>query len=675
MVDATGPLYFRPLPPDPAGRSRDNPAMAATRLGVRPGAALLIPSLFLSSFLALTHQAGAAPAGRDDIRRPRGVPELRRCGQVEDARCGSLRVFLDRNDHRVGKIPIAFELYPRRERSKASLGTIVAVEGGPGYSTTGSRDYFLDLFRPLMDRRDLLLVDNRGAGKSGAIKCEPLQSNKGNYVAAVGRCGRQLGDTADLYGTANATDDLVQVMDHLEIDKIDLYGDSYGSFFAQTFAVRHSDRLRSLVLDAAYFVASKDPFFSDTSGAIEDAFRYACQRSPACAKRPGNTLDRIERLTKRLRRKPIVGQAPDADGRIGKVKLGVGGLIYLLTDAATSPTIYRELDAAMRAVFRKRPYRRPLLRLARETFYKGGAGPVRSYSEGLYVAVACNDYPQAYDMTAPFEQRRRQYRRALEQLKRESPKIFHPFTIKEWVSSPVSYFRTCLKWPQPGRPDPPVPPNPVFPDTPTLVLSGDLDSLTSPEGAKETAAAFPNSTYVEVKNMVHVSALADFNRCASIIVRRFISILDAGNTTCADRYNENRLVKRFVRTSDGLGWNGWLHRNARVASATVADVIARWLEMTDYQGRGLRGGAFTTTDGPRVRWELNNVRWVEDIAVSGRASWNRATGQIRANVRVTGKKIKAATVVMAWNDWHLHARAIATSTVGQASRTFNFPAP
>ena len=648
--------------------------MAATRLGVRPGAALLIPSLFISS-LALTHQAGAAPAGREDIRRPRGLPELRRCGQVQGARCSSLKVFLDRHDHRVGKIPIAFELYPRRERSKPSLGTIVAVEGGPGHSTTNNRGYFLDLFRPLMDRRELLLVDNRGTGKSGAIKCEPLQSYRGSYVDAVGKCGHQLGDTADLYGTANATDDLVQVMDHLEIDKIDLYGASYGSFFGQTFAIRHTERLRSLVLDAAYFVAGKDPFYTDTNRAIEDAFSYVCQRSPACARRPGNTLDRIERLTKRLRRKPIVGQAPDADGRIRKVKLGVEGLIHLLSDAATSPTIYRELDAAMRAVFRKRPYRRPLLRLARETFYRGGAGPVTSYSEGLYAAVACNDYPQAYDMNASFEQRRKQYRRTLEQLKRESPKVFHPFTIEEWVTSPVSYLRTCLKWPQPGRPDPPVPPNPVFPDTPTLVLNGDLDSLTSPEGAKETATAFSNSTYVEVKNMVHVSALADFNRCTSIIVRRFVRTLDAGNTTCADRYNENRLVKRFVRTSDGLGWNGWLHRNARVAAATVADVIARWLEMTGYKGRGLRGGTFTTTDGPRVRWKLNDVRWVEDVAVSGRVSWNRATGQIRAKVRVTGRKIKAATVVMAWNDWHLHARAVATTTVDQASRTFAFPAP
>ena len=175
--------------------------------------------------------------------------------------------------------------------------------------------------------------------------------------------------------------------------------------------------------------------------------------------------------------------------------------------------------------------------------------------------------------------------------------------------------------------------------------------------------------------MVHVSALADFNRCASLIVRRFIKTLDAGNTSCANRYNENRLVKRFVKLSKNLGWNGWLHRNARVAAATVADVIARWIEMYTYSGRGLRGGTFTTTDGPRVRWELNKVKWVEDLAVTGRASWNRSTGQIRAKVKVSGPNIRTGTVVMAWNDRHLQARAVATSRVTNASRTFNFPAP
>ena len=193
------------------------------------------------------------------------------------------------------------------------------------------------MYKPLLDRYQLLIVDNRGTGKSGAILCQPLQSYKGNYVDAVGKCGRKLGDTADLYGSGNAADDLAEVLDALDIDRIHLYGDSYGTFFSQTFAVRHPDRLNSVVLDAAYFVTGTDPFYIDTNRAIDDAFRLNCDRTPTCAARPGSTMGRVARLTERLRDEPIVGRAQNADGQVRRVRVGVGGMIYLVTGAATSP--------------------------------------------------------------------------------------------------------------------------------------------------------------------------------------------------------------------------------------------------------------------------------------------------------------------------------------------------
>jgi pimeloyl-ACP methyl ester carboxylesterase len=159
----------------------------------------------------------------------------------------------------------------------------VAVEGGPGYSTRASRDSYLDLFRPLLRRRRLLLVDNRGTGGSGAILCRQLQAYRGDYVTAAGRCGHRLGATSDVYRSAFAADDLADVLDHLGIDQIDLYGDSYGTFFSQTFAVRHPSPLRSLVLDAVYFVEGTDPFYVDTNRARRDAFRVSCARSRSCA--------------------------------------------------------------------------------------------------------------------------------------------------------------------------------------------------------------------------------------------------------------------------------------------------------------------------------------------------------------------------------------------------------
>jgi pimeloyl-ACP methyl ester carboxylesterase len=651
------------------GRTR---VLDTRRRGLRPAMAGLV-----LVGLAGGPQSGAVRAAEQPpaVHERALAPKLKPCPGMKRARCGSIDVPLDRADATLGDISIAFELYTRRDRSRPSLGTIVAVEGGPGYSSTDSRSYYLELFRPLMDRRRLLLVDNRGTGLSGAILCRPLQSYPKDYVGAVGKCGRQLGDAADLYGSGNAADDMAAVLDHLNIDRIDLYGDSYGTFYSQTFAVRHPDRVRSVVLDAAYFVAGTDPFYIDTNRALRDAFRWSCQRSPACARKRGSTMARVEELTKSLRKNVITGPAANADGVVKRVNVDVGGLIYLVTAAATSPTLYRELDAAIRAALRPTPYNLPLLRLARETYWEGGAGPVRSYSEGLYMAVACNDYPQAYDMTSPKKERPEQYRATLDELRATQPDVFAPFTIREWVTAPVEYFDSCIKWPVPSRVDPPVPPGAQFPDTPVLVLNGDLDSLTSPEGGQQTADAFPNSTFVEVANMTHVTAISDFGRCASRIVRRFVRTLDAGDTSCAAGYNEMRLVDRFARSSKWLAWKGPQRRTARVAAATVGDVIARWWGMYTSSGVGLRGGSFTTTGLNHVKWRLDHVRWVRDVAVSGTASWDRTSGQVRASVKVEGDGARPGNLRLRWNDWEPTASATAVGTLGGEQVRFTFPAP
>jgi pimeloyl-ACP methyl ester carboxylesterase len=387
-------------------------------------------------------------------------------------------------------------------------------------------------------------------------------------------------------------------------------------------------------------------------------------------------MRRIARLADLLRKQPLRGRAPNADGEVADVEVDVGGLIYLVTSAATAPSIYREMDAAVRAALRPgRPYEKPLLRLARETYYVGGAGPVREYSEGLYIAVACNDYPQPYDMTARIAIRKDQYAQTLRALKTERPRVFAPFTVQEWVTSPVEYFDSCIEWPRPSRVDPPVPPGAMFPDVPTLMLAGDLDSLTSPEGAQQTAAAFPNSTYVEVANMTHVAAITDFGHCASRIVRRFVRTMDAGDISCAADYPEIRVVDKFVRDSNALDWATGRPRTVRVAAATVGDVIARWLGMVGFEGAGIQGGRFTTTGLRHVRWRLHGVRWVRDVTVSGRVDWKRRTGEVAATVRVSGLGAVPGRLALAWNSWDQLGRATARGRLDGHRVDMSFPAP
>lgn len=239
-------------------------------------------------------------------------------------------------------------------------------------------------------------------------------------------------------------------------------------------------------------------------------------------------------------------------------------------------------------------------------------------------------------MTDPHNARVREYHRSIAQLQRNDPGIFSPFTVDEWVHYPDHYWDLCLRWPRPSRVDPPVPPNAHYPDVPVLVLSGDLDSLTSPEGAHATAAAFPNSTFVDVANSTHVTALADYNRCTSLIVRRFVETLSAGDTSCASQYSSVRLVNRFAEHAANLGIGNARRRAGVVAADTVADVVARWWGNYSGQGVGLRGGTFHTQGYSDVFFRLNGIRWVDDVAISGHADWNRTNGLIHATVSVSG---------------------------------------
>ena len=71
------------------------------------------------------------------------------------------------------------------------------------------------MYGPLLDRRNLLLVDQRGTGRSEPIDCPALQDLKGDYAPAAAACGAALGARADDYSTALSADDLAAVVDAL----------------------------------------------------------------------------------------------------------------------------------------------------------------------------------------------------------------------------------------------------------------------------------------------------------------------------------------------------------------------------------------------------------------------------------------------------------------------------
>lgn len=141
----------------------------------------------------------------------------------DGARCGSVTVPLDRASPSAGTIDIAYQLLPRTDTSRPALGTIVPNPGGPGDSTTAFAPY-QSAFAPLRARRNLLLIDARGTGRSGALSCPSLAAHDPLSIdkTTIGRsCAHDLGARAGFYGSAAVADDIEAVRATLGVDRLD----------------------------------------------------------------------------------------------------------------------------------------------------------------------------------------------------------------------------------------------------------------------------------------------------------------------------------------------------------------------------------------------------------------------------------------------------------------------
>ncbi len=611
----------------------------------------------------------------------------------------------DYSDKAAGPIKLGFQWYPAT--GGPSRRTIVAIQGGPGYATTDYAHAYRAMLFPLLRTRNLLLVNLRGTGNSSPFVCKALQhwtlrDSVASYTADTGACGRQLNHTrrlagghgyvqaSDLYTTANAARDLATLLRRLRTGKVDLYGDSYGTYFSQAFTSRFAGMLRSVTLDSAYPVAERDPFYPLLIPAAHRAFDYACDRGLACHQAaPGSSWARIGAAARYLREHPVTGWTRNPYGRRVRAHVGINELIELVNYAGADSGVYRELDPAIRALLGPGHDAVPLLRLAaQEIFPNEGSGQVRSFNAGLYEATACVDYPQPFSYRSSLAARRAEYTRAVAALPR---RLFAPFTVHEWVTEPEEEFDSCLSWPAPARRDPPVAkPAPYAPRSlPVLVLSGDLDSLTTPAEGKWTAKEMgPSARWILIRNDTHVNAMDDTFGCAQGLVRRFMADprrLRELNASCATRTPEVRVVGSFPRRLSGVtpatalpgnqaGREGL--RLAAVAAAVTGDADWRWYYGDGVHGWGLRGGRFHFA-GPQRRTVItfSGDRWTTDSAVSGHAVWDIHAGRMTAWLTVRGPGGHVARLRLTYRDYVYHALAHVTGTFAGHRLAAVLPAP
>jgi pimeloyl-ACP methyl ester carboxylesterase len=583
-----------------------------------------------------------------------GSIELKPCQGVQ-AYCGTLDRPLDPTGVIPGRISIYFEFYPHSGLGKPA-GTLVATEGGPGFPATLSRDDYLALFKPLRKQRDVLLMDNRGTGRSGAIDCHALQTAEQWTVELTAACGLSLGERAPLYSTAYAADDLAAILEALEIRRIDLYGDSYGTYFEQVFAVRHPNTLRSIVLDGAYPLNGPDyAWYPSYAPAMRDKFNIACRRFAPCAALSGDSMSHIRPLLDELRSHPFAAQASDSDGKPRAFTADASHLAIVMFGSAPAYATVRELDAAARAFVAGD--RIPVLRLMAETVSavdsRDPTADATQWSAGLAAAVMCQDPPQIFDMRLSPTLRVADRDRAVAQRKRTLPDTYAPFTLDEYRGMPLDYsfIDQCVEWPVAPSSHPAsrvVGTDARYPDVPALIISGELDNMTTTADGALVEAAFKHGTQIHIANSFHVNALPRARSdCAARIARRFLVTLSAGDTSCAAGVSPLLLVPRFARHASELEAALPLAGNhaddsqlrwVNAALMTAGDVLARLGGNSSGQGVGLRGGTFrVVTDSSIIHVSLTGVRWTEDVAVSGKIDKPVGRqGSVRAALRVAG---------------------------------------
>ncbi|MGN6377741.1 MAG: alpha/beta hydrolase [Gaiellales bacterium] len=561
--------------------------------------------------------------------------------QVHHAQCGWVRVPLDRRLPNGKQIRIYFERYQRSDASTPAGSTVLSIEGGPGFSTTADRAARLQLWRPISAHRDLLLIDLRGTGRSGALNCPAYRKHILPYIERAGRCAARLGPARDFYDTSQSVQDVEAVLTALRVGKVDLYGDSYGSFAAQAFAVRYPSRLRSIVLDSTYQLPGTDPALSDLAEATRSSLRLACLRRPACPATGHDPVALLGKLVERVRAHPITGTAPNGDGVETRVTVDEDTLVQLMQSGFYYQGVWRDVLAATQSAFAGDT--RPLLRLVAETITTDQPnGNPRYFTESLYLSVICHDYPELWPLSAPIAQRPGLVRTALATY---SPGAFAPFSATAWTGTDYEGALACINWPSPAFRDPPVNPSAPYPHVPTLVLNGDLDNITPLADARVVASRFPDSTLVVIQNSGHVTALQDQNDCASRIYLHFVEDLTAGNTSCASRTPEVRVVHSFPLSLAGVapatrspGDHSRLadRRLAAAGAQTVADALQRW--WVNYSGSdvGLRGGSWSYTGSSDIVFTFNRAAFVPGVRVSGTVRWGYSTGVVRGTIVVAG---------------------------------------
>ena len=193
---------------------------------------------------------------------------------------------------------------------------LVIATGGPGASGIADGTWMVDALDPRITRAfDVVTFDARGVGLSDGRDC-PRAAREYSMSLTDARTARNLVERciseADVegvdlhrYATVQTAEDIDAIRARLGVERITLYGVSYGTVVAQAYAAAHPDHLDGLVLDAPIDrqLPAARVWSIAAHGFLQavDATLGSCSSDPACSADLADPERAYERLSDELR--------------------------------------------------------------------------------------------------------------------------------------------------------------------------------------------------------------------------------------------------------------------------------------------------------------------------------------------------------------------------------------
>jgi pimeloyl-ACP methyl ester carboxylesterase len=448
------------------------------------------------------------------------------------AKCGTFTVWENR-DVRSGRTIDLNVVILEASGENPVDDPLVFLMGGPGQDATGSARGMSR--QPLRMGRDILLVDQRGTGKSNGLYCgpdmtAPLQAFMPTMDAeAVRACRAELEKRADLrlYLTPYAMDDLDDLRDALGYEKINLSGGSYGTRAALVYIRRHGEHVRTALLSGA--TALSDPMpdrFAEYAEAALEAVLEDCAEDPACAEAFPALADDYREAVRVMEEdgpREIQVSDPRSDELV-TVTLRAADFAESLRAMLYSPEPARRIPLFLHHAATTGDYR-PFA----EFQLRRNAGLRQGIAAGMYFAVSCTEDVARVHPDAVYEAARGTF-------------------LSDHRARP--HIEGCEGWPLGRLPDGFG--EEVESDVPVLLVTGENDPVTPPSSAQTAASRLGNARVVIVPFGGHgLGGLVAGPGCAARMYTTFLATADpdAVDTSCTED------VKRrpFVLSMDEAG--------------------------------------------------------------------------------------------------------------------------